>query len=180
MTEFLTADLHFNHGGTPGIIGLCHRPFADVADMNTGLVARWNAVVGPKDTVRVLGDFGFRGQEPLRPIFDALNGTKHLVIGNHDKKNKEVLKLPWKTQTFLDVLRCDGHRVVLCHYPLESWEYVQKGYLHAHGHCHGSLKRVIAHRFDVGVDCWDFQPVPLQVLVDLAAAQAFAPQDHHA
>lgn len=51
--------------------------------------------------------------------------------------------------------------------------------LHAHGHCHGSLRRVIAHRFDVGADVHQW-PVSFDYLFGAAEGQMFNPVDHHA
>jgi calcineurin-like phosphoesterase family protein len=57
---FFTSDTHFGHAN---IIKYCGRPFASVEEMNRELIARWNAVVGPRDTVYHLGD---RAWENLR------------------------------------------------------------------------------------------------------------------
>lgn len=51
---FFTADHHFGHAGA---IQMCGRPFASVDEMTRELVARWNAVVSPRDGIWHLGDF---------------------------------------------------------------------------------------------------------------------------
>jgi calcineurin-like phosphoesterase family protein len=51
---FFTSDTHFNHAN---IISYCSRPFSSADEMNREIIARWNAVVGPEDTVYHLGDF---------------------------------------------------------------------------------------------------------------------------
>jgi len=51
---FFTSDTHFNH---VNIIKYCSRPFSSVEEMNREMIARWNSVVGPEDTVFHLGDF---------------------------------------------------------------------------------------------------------------------------
>ena len=53
MTTFFTSDQHSGHRN---IIGYCERPFHGVGEMNAVLVTNWDAVVGPHDTVHVLGD----------------------------------------------------------------------------------------------------------------------------
>jgi calcineurin-like phosphoesterase family protein len=178
---FFTSDLHFNHRN---ILEYSHRPFPDLATMHRSLIVNWNSVVKPEDTVWVLGDFGFHakgeGCENLAGLFDRLAGHKHLVKGNHDEKNPKVMKLPWASVSDLVTLRVGESRFVCCHYPLESWKNAHKGYLHLHGHCHGSLKRVIPHRFDVGVDVEGYYPVTWESLALRAGQQAFDPQDHHA
>jgi len=53
--------------------------------MNEILVANWNSVVSPDDEAWILGDIA------LGPILESLeyvrrlNGTKHMVWGNHDR-----------------------------------------------------------------------------------------------
>lgn len=148
--------------------------------MNASMVERWNARVGPKDTIYLLGDFGFSHSqlEPLETIFARLNGHKHLVVGNHDEKNPKSLKLAWESVSHLRMVRQDGIKAVACHYPLETWASAHHGVLMLHGHSHGTLKRVIPHRFDVGVDV-KARPVSLNEYAVRAAAQTFTATDHH-
>ena len=171
------ADTHFNH---PGIMHYCARPYENVWEMNQDLVDRWNSVVGGRDEIYLLGDFGFYHSSlpPLEGIFSLLKGKKHLIIGNHDEKNKRVLKLPWTTQETLQMLRQDGARVGLCHYPFETWASAHKGSLHLHGHSHGSLKRKIPHRWDVGVDAEPY-PISLEEVLRRGREEVFEPTDNH-
>jgi calcineurin-like phosphoesterase family protein len=170
---------HFNHAGI-----LAFRPqYKTVREMNDGLIERWNSVVRQKDTIYHLGDFAFSvgaWGDDLDGIFLRLNGHKHLLVGNHDEKNKKVLRLPWES---VEMLRSklkgeNGERATLCHYPLESWRGSWNGSLMLHGHCHGNLKRKLPHRFDVGVECFD-TPVRLEALWETAATQKFEATDAH-
>lgn len=90
---YFTSDQHFYHRN---VILYCKRPFASqeefdshnireesVVKMNEILIAKYNSIVKPEDTVYHLGDFSmaFRAVE----IFTKrLNGTKILYAGNHD------------------------------------------------------------------------------------------------
>jgi calcineurin-like phosphoesterase family protein len=175
------SDTHFNH---EGILRYCSRtrPYISVAWMNHGMVQDWNARVRSRDTVYFLGDFAFPpgvGGSPIETLFAALHGQKHLLTGNHDEKNKAVLRLPWASQAHIRVVRDQGRKAVLCHYPLESWPSAHHGALHFHGHSHGNLKRVVPHRFDVGVDVYPSGPISFDELAALADAQTFEPSDHH-
>jgi hypothetical protein len=70
MTTHFTAD-HF------GLIGLSARPFASVEEMDDRMVAAWNQVVQPSDTVWHVGDFAHRiDARRERAIFSRLNGSK--------------------------------------------------------------------------------------------------------
>ncbi len=179
MPTFFTADLHFNHSG---VLRYCNRPWKTVKEMNEALVERWNATVRREsDIVWVLGDFAFKHPDgdDIAQIFHRLRGVKHLVIGNHDERNPQVLRLPWERQEKLVTFRDQGRRAELSHYPLETWKGGHYGSLMLHGHCHGSLKRVIPHRFDVGVDVFPDGPVDFETLWETASRQTYAPQDSH-
>ena len=82
MATYFTADQHFGH---QNIIGYCGRPFHSVGEMNAVLVANWNAVVGPHDTVHVLGDVAMGRREESMPLIGRLTGHKILYPGNHDR-----------------------------------------------------------------------------------------------
>ena len=77
---FFTSDQHFGHFN---IIRLCSRPFGTVEEMDEALLSKWNAKVKVDDTVYILGDLFFRAAK-VEPILKALNGRKHLIVGNHD------------------------------------------------------------------------------------------------
>lgn len=176
---WFTSDPHFNHRR---IIELSRRPFPDIATMNAALIENWNARVQATDEVYVMGDFAFHYADstPLDDIFHALNGEKHLIIGNHDEQNRKVIRLPWVSQAPLAHIRYGEARFVLCHFPLERWWHQERGVIHLHGHCHGGLRRFEPHRFDVGVDVGGlYAPWSAVELIERAAAQAFEPTDYH-
>ena len=158
MTVFFTADSHFGHAN---VVRLSKRPFADVSAMNEALISGWNEVVTNDDIVWHLGDFAYGEGEWIDALWWRLNGIKHLVIGNHDVENTAVLTLPWaNSPTQMAETSVDGIRIVMCHYPLRSWQGVGKGAVHLFGHMHG---RLIGNRqsCDVGVDAWEFRPISL-------------------
>lgn len=88
LIETIPEDEHRNH---PRIneLGKFLIPFHD-----TMIVEKWNAVIGPNDTVLHLGDFAFRGIEEWTK---KLNGNKILLRGNHDLKNgRTYIEAGWK------------------------------------------------------------------------------------
>src|SRR5262249_13009891 len=157
---FFSSDTHFGHAGARSFYA---RPFADVAAMDRALVERWNATVTPADTVWHLGDFAL-GPKPGRvaELLAALNGTKHLIAGNND--NAATRALPgWVSVAEFREIEAGGRLLVLCHYPLRSWNGMAKGALDLHGHSHGRMKPM-TRQIDVGVDVWDYRPVGLEML----------------
>ena len=78
---FLIGDTHFGHRKIIQFEADC-RPFATIEEHDEALVDRWNRVVNKRDTVWHLGDVCF-GWDSFRHL-GRLNGTKKLVLGNHD------------------------------------------------------------------------------------------------
>ncbi|GGB40726.1 hydrolase [Sphingomonas metalli] len=159
MTVFFTADTHFGDHRT---INIQQRPFADTRTMDAALIARWNAVVAPGDTVWHLGDVARRPAD-VPALLAALNGTKHLIRGNNDPE-ATVAAAGWASTGDYAEITVDGRALVLCHYPFRSWNGQHKGAIDLHGHSHGRLKPM-PRQFDVGVDAQGFAPVSLDRLL---------------
>jgi calcineurin-like phosphoesterase family protein len=136
MALFFTGDHHFGHGGARGLFA---RPFATTAAMDAAMVTRWNAVVGADDEVWHLGDFAVRQSAArMSELLDGLAGTKHLIVGNND--GPRTTGLPhWASVRHYAELEADGAWLILCHYPLRSWNRMNRGALNLHGHSHGRL-----------------------------------------
>ena len=161
---YFTADPHFGH---ENIIRLCKRPFRTIEEHDNELVARWNARVSRSDTIYVVGDFAYR-DDPER-VLRRLNGQKHLVIGNHDKK--ATLRLPWASPPRERIfLKLDGESIVLDHYGGRTWNGSFRGSFQFYGHSHGRLPG-LGNSTDVGVDAWDFAPATLAEIKARIATQ---------
>jgi calcineurin-like phosphoesterase family protein len=92
-------------------------------------------------------------------LLEALAGRKHLIIGNNDGPATAGLS-GWASVQAYAELEVDGAFLVLCHYPLRSWNRMARGALDLHGHSHGRLAP-LPRQVDVGVDAWDFRPIAL-------------------
>ena len=161
MATFFTADTHF---GDHRMINIHKRPFASVAEMDEALIAGWNSVVAPEDTVWHLGDVA-RSAKQLS-LLDRLKGTKHLIRGNNDPDAVAAAPI-WASSRDYAELEVDGTRLVLCHYAFRSWNGQHRGAVNLHGHSHGRLKP-LPRQFDVGVDPRGFVPVTLAELLPRA------------
>ncbi len=165
--DFFTSDTHFNHDN---IIKYCNRPFANVAEMNERLVLNWNARVSKEDRVFVLGDFALGKKGDADYIFDLLNGEKHLIDGNHDGSHTRK-NLKWATtNTMAPYAMDDDNTIMLVHNPATIKKRPSSGII-LHGHLHGTMdlhpfpKLPHTKYIDVGVDCWEYQPVTLTELL---------------
>lgn len=185
MTEiWFTADLHFHHknilvhhwkrpGGTIGAT-----TEESIKWMNERLIENWNAVVGRRDEVWVLGDFSFGTPEQKANIFHRLNGSKHLIAGNHD--NDATKRLPWASVHDLYAWKQKPHRAVLCHYPMLTWNGAHGGAWMLHGHSHGLLRAPDTTRLDVGVDCHpEHRPFHLDEIIAIMDTRTYRVVDGH-
>ena len=168
MTYF-TSDQHFGHFN---IIRLCGRPFETVEEMDEALLSKWNGKVKADDTVYILGDLFFRAAK-VEPILKALNGHKHLIVGNHDHtwmKRVEASDYFASVQTLKEV-EVDGRVLTLCHYPMLSYPQARRGYM-VYGHIHNNVRDdywpLIARRsrmLNAGADVNNFEPVTFDEMV---------------
>lgn len=171
---FITPDTHFSHKLIARMRGFGD----DTASHDAAIVERWNATVSPRDTIWHLGDFSFANREATEAIFSRLNGEKHFIVGNHDARS--TAKLPWASVHDLHKLRHGGTRIVLCHYPLMTWDGAWHGSIHAHGHCHGSLGPNTSRRFDAGTDCHpELRPFHVDEVVADAMSRPYDVVDRH-
>jgi len=140
--------------------------------MDQGLIDRWNSRVSPVDTIYHLGDFSFYARlERVLPILERLNGNIKLVPGNHDYDPWHKWSIDdvaamghWEILPKLHEFKHNGELYVLCHYPLESWNHVNRRHnsFMLHGHLHGSgLNKRLKGRWDVGVDANDWYPISI-------------------
>ena len=86
---WVISDTHFRHANilkfTDSNTGKLVRPmFADVDHMDEHMIERWNSVVKPGDIVYHLGDVVIGDKEWFKKNWPRLNGSKRLIVGNHD------------------------------------------------------------------------------------------------
>lgn len=163
---WFSSDTHYFHSN---IIKYCKRPFSSALEMNNKLIENWNSVIKPNDTVYHLGDVGFCSESHLMNILDQLNGNKVLILGNHDKMIKKSKGLKLKFTEIYDYyelkVKDDNvpggiQLIILCHFPLLSWNQMRRGSFMLHGHTHGTIKYpFIAKILDVGVDNLNYFPI---------------------
>ena len=171
MSIFITSDTHFFHKNIlkyqPD-----DRPFETVEEMHEGIIKNWNSMVEPDDYVYHLGDVAFSSAQKALPILERLNGKIELIEGNHDKgllKNRDFRSRFVKVSPYTEI-KFQGTKIVLCHYPIYSWNMIHHGALHFYGHTHGSIPHV--HEgcsMDVGIDTNRCFPYDLSELVEYLA-----------
>lgn len=135
MSWFLTSDPHLGHLRALEIMP--HRPWTNVDYMSDGLIDNYNDTVKSSDTCIFLGDviMGKKGENVPRYL-PRLNGTKILVVGNHDFLPTELnaAKLKKMEDLYLEngisqiaygcvslgmfTLEPKHNKIKLCHFPI--------------------------------------------------------------
>jgi len=178
---FFTSDPHFFH---KNIIKYCDRPFSSVEEMNASLIYEWNRVVPEDGHVFVLGDVTMGSTtSAIKWVIHQLNGTKYLVIGNHDRKNVTQGHIGSMWENVGDIIELSveddeisgGYqKLVLCHYPMITWNGSHKGSWQLFGHVHGTLDgsdKLSPNQLDVGVDSHNFAPISYEEVKVLITKQ---------
>jgi calcineurin-like phosphoesterase family protein len=181
---FITSDTHYAHknicrgvtnwrtqdGEVP--VGST-RDFETIEQMNERLVNAINNVVGQDDTLIMLGDVSFGGFENIGIFLDRLICKNiHLILGNHDhhiENDRENIQSRFlSVQHYLEV-NINDKNFVLCHYPLQSWNGLNKGVIQLHGHVHLPANRKFGNgkRLDVGVDGNDMVPYSIDAIIKI-------------
>lgn len=137
MNTFYIADWHYDHRN---ILDYDNRPFKSLSEMNHALIENWNSTVSQDDKVYILGDMFWCGESNAIPILDALNGSKVLVRGNHDRcANMQFIKKFVQIADYLGI-KDNGRNVVLCHYPIPCFKNHFYGWYHLYGHVHNGFE----------------------------------------
>lgn len=162
------SDLHLGHRFVAD-----QRGFTDVDAHDEHLINAWNSKVNKRDTIWVLGDLAAASPARALEIIRHLNGTKHLVYGNHDYGHPGRHNAHNAHKRYLDVFdsvqsaasRTVGERsVLLSHLPYDGdshseydrhtqWRLRDEGGWLIHGHVHDEFD-VRGRQINVGVDKW--------------------------
>lgn len=189
MTTWITSDLHHDH---KNIVRFCPESrghFSSVEEMNQAMIDNINSKVAETDTLIILGDISFGTPERACEFLKALNGSKIIIYGNHDRKL--VKSHAYQSQKGLMGIVSEGHydfinhkfdgkncNIALFHFPIEEWEGCHHGSYHLHGHQHSPSTQVInSRRMDVGMDSNFMMPYKLDDVLE--RLQPFKFSKHH-
>ena len=148
---WFTADLHL---GDTNILHDMDRPFDSVEEMNRKVIDAINECVAVDDRLYILGDYTYRlplaEAVRLRERIECQNVT--LIRGNHDSDWEDpAAPQIWEdVRDYLEVAPgyAKGHRLVMSHYPMLSWNGKARGAIMLHGHIHSRGDRTNARNRD--------------------------------
>lgn len=163
--EWFVSDFHFGHFN---ILLYDDRPFATVKEHDGALLKNVQECVNHSDTLYIVGDLLFGNSNRVEYLMTQLPGRKYYVRGNHDnKKTIKEIKKHTEDGTIHDILTVSPHGqpIVLCHYPMITWDKEFHGSWHVHGHDHktadyGDGKK----RFNVAINLNNYRPFSFEQL----------------
>lgn len=137
--NYFISDLHFGH---QNCLAFDARPFGTIEKHDEYIISRWNETVSIDDDVYILGDISWYNVTKTTEIFKSLNGNKHLIIGNHDKK---LLKSTIMRDVFVEIvpykeIQLEKKGIVLSHYPIPCFNHHYYGWYHLYGHVHNGFE----------------------------------------
>lgn len=147
---WFTADLHAQH---PKMVDICNRPTTREEHDEWLLKEVFNKYVEKKDEVYIIGDISLGKRKDAEKWIARMNGNKHLILGNHDKNISHLGNFNEITQ-IKDFTFSRGTlniHIVLCHYPMASWNRKIHGSWHLYGHVHGRFQAP-GLAWDCGID----------------------------
>ena len=168
---YFFSDPHFNHRAMAEMFtvtrtdGTTHkaRPFTTVQEHDDVMFANYIEMVTGQDTVWWLGDVCFKPTEKLIERIAALPGTKHLIMGNHDRESVGryrrmgfgKLRSSWTTEGLL-----------VTHIPVHPRSLSRKVAVNVHGHTHSTCYGY--PYINVSVEQTGYSPISLDAVLHLA------------
>ena len=139
------------------------RPFNSVDEMDECILDSWNSQVKEGDIVYHLGDVCICSQAKFKSLWPKFNGSKRLIVGNHD--NIKFLSSGgfFKKVTMWRVFPEYG--LIFSHVPMH--EDNTKGLFNVHGHTHhrGSPE---GRYFNVCCEPLGYKPIHIEDLAFVA------------
>jgi calcineurin-like phosphoesterase family protein len=172
---FVISDTHFRHTNilkfTDSATGELIRGdrFADVDAMDEHMIECWNSVVKQGDIVYHLGDVVMGDREWFKKNWPRLNGSKRLIVGNHDDIPFLSAGGFFKKVSMWRMFPEFG--LMLSHVPLHA-SGLRRGapdnpdapvLLNVHGHIHQNASPEGPYR-NVSVEAIDYTPVNIEEL----------------
>jgi len=134
------ADLHLSHTNMA-----TRRGFSIVEEHDEHIIERWNSVVHKRDVTYILGDVTMEKSAPYA-LLNRLNGLKHVVLGNHDRR-QDVKKLLEYVESVAGMTQYKG--VILTHAPIHTRELEYRFKYNVHGHIHNNQVMKEAGRMQI-------------------------------
>jgi len=178
---YFISDLHYSHDRE---FIWKKRGYSSVYEMNSHIIESCNSIITNDDILFNLGDMAFDDSDAQKTkmLIDSINCKTHYMLwGNHRSgcaklynsiknefnpglQNYEIYPLTYKKFVFIghycELLIGKKQKIILSHYPFNSWVDFGRGSWNLYGHCHQNLKCNHPYQFDVGWDAFH-RPISL-------------------
>jgi calcineurin-like phosphoesterase family protein len=124
------------------------RGFASVEEHDAHIIAQWNSVVTKRDVTYILGDVTMEKKAPYA-LLDQLNGRKHVVMGNHDRR-QDVAALLEHVDSVAGMVQYKG--LILTHCPIHPMELDYRFPKNIHGHIHDNVVMIDVYEYGYKVN----------------------------
>lgn len=162
--------------------------------MHSELIKRFNKTVPVDGLTYFLGDVQTHSTELTKNVLSQMNGTKVLVVGNHDKNYNSCYNAGFDVVLNNATIYIQNQKVTMSHCPLtgtfredttdmkgstagENWHgekknaefsVVDEDQFHLHGHIHspngGKSQKILGRQMDVGVVANGYRPVHINAV----------------
>ena len=140
--------------------------------MEREIISRWNRKVNDDDDIYILGDVFYHYKNDKAQFLQKLNGKLHLIVGNHDYEmlNNETALARFESVHNLKRIIDDGRMVVVCHFPIASWNMKDHRAYHVFGHIHSKINEETLfmmkqeRAFNAGCMINNYEPCTLEEL----------------
>lgn len=170
---WFSSDFHFCHNKE-----FLYKPrgFDNVENMNHAIVENWNSLVKPNDVAYILGDIMLNDNENGLYLFEQLNGSKYIILGNHDTNARiglykycdNVVDILYAT-----ILKFGKYNFYLSHYPTKVGNYddeeLHKKFYSLCGHTHTSDKWLDfkeCKSYHVELDAHENKPILIDQIIE--------------
>lgn len=189
---WITSDTHAFHvnitrgtsnWGNNGEFNL--RDFDTPEEMTERMADNFNSVIPNDGILFHLGDWSFAGKDNIPRFREMLNVKElHLITGNHDHFQERGIfdNLFTSRQKYLELSIGKHLTFILFHFNICSWNHINRGSFHLHGHQHWQDDRRFSEGkcMDIGVDGNDLFPYKLTDVIEmLKDRKKFDLNDHH-
>lgn len=159
MVVRFISDLHLGHTSMA-----IKRGFESAEEHDQFLIKSWNSIVkSPKDIIYILGDITMERAHSYH-LLDKLFGVKHVVLGNHDRK-QDVYLLLNHAQSVSGMINYKKE-FILTHCPIHpcELEYRYRYKYNIHGHVHENS--LPDNRYiNVSAEVMDYKPKTIEDLL---------------
>lgn len=165
---WLLSDPHINHTNILGFRGEDGAPirpgFANVQEMNARILDGWNSKVRHGDIGYWLGDMVFGDLPGFATLWPKFNGSKRLVLGNHD--DPKFLSSGGFFKKTASERKFGEYGIFLSHRPVHDSELELNGQimLNVHGHLHEKASPPGLFR-NVSVEVMNYEPIEIEALI---------------